>query len=155
MQTKANHDAQVQAERAKYQKYDDNYAKSADAMVAKVPNYKELEQAVVDALPEQRQAMIKIACGDAARMVVALSKSPQKLAELAEMNEVEFVYNLGKMESSMAKVNRNPTKPKPTSHKLEGGTGGIDTQLAKLEAEADKTGDRSKIHAYNKQKRNK
>ena len=150
MQTKAQHDAQVQAETAKYQKYDDNYAKSAEAMTAKIPNYKEIEQSIVDVLPPHRQAMIKIACSDAARMVVAFSKSPQKLNELAEMNDVEFAYNLGKMETNMANTKRNPNKPRPTSHKLEGGAGGGDRQLEKLEAEADKTGDRSAVLAYRK-----
>lgn len=45
---------------------------------------------------------------------------------------------------------RNQNKPKPKTHELEGAAGGADTQLAKLEAEAAKTGDRSKIHAYNR-----
>lgn len=155
MQTKAQHDAQVQAETAKYQKYDDTYKQAVDEIKARVPNYDEIEQSIVDALPVQRQAMIKMMTDNPARMVVALNNSPAKLQALAELDDMQFAKQIVLMEANMANTKRNPNKPKPTSHKLEGAAGGGDRQLEKLEAEADKTGDRSKIYAYNKQKRNK
>lgn len=155
MQTKAQHDAQVQAETAKYQKYDDSYKQAVDDIKARVPNYDEIEQSIVDALPVQRQAMIKMMTDNPARMVVALNNSPAKLQALAELDDMQFAKQIVLMEANMANTKRNPNKPKPTSHKLEGTAGGGDRQLEKLEAEADKTGDRSKIHAYKRKMRNK
>lgn len=155
MQTKAQHDAQVQAETAKYQKYDDTYKQAVDEIKTRVPNYDEIEQSIVDVLPVQRQAMIKMMTDNPARMVVALNNSPAKLQALAELDDMQFAKQIVLMEANMANVKRNPNKPKPTSHKLEGAAGGGDRQLEKLEAEADKTGDRSKIHAYKRKMRNK
>lgn len=151
---KAEHEAQVQAEQAKYRQYDERYNADADAVKAKVPNYNEIEQSIVDVLPATKQGLIKIACKNPARVVVALGKSPDKLDELAKMNDVEFAYTLGQMEMQMSNVKRNKAKPKPKTHSLQGSAGGgADTQLAKLEAEAAKTGDRSKIIAYRKSQR--
>lgn len=155
MQTKAQYDAQIQAETAKYQKYDDVYKQAVDEIKARIPNYNEIEQSIVDALPVQRQAMIKMMTDNPARMVVALNNSPAKLQALAELDDMQFAKQIVLMEANMANTKRNPNKPKPTSHKLEGGAGGGDRQLEKLEAEADKTGDRSKIHAYKRKIRNK
>lgn len=152
---KTQHDTQMQAERAKYQKYDDTYKQSVDEVRAKVPEYDEIEQSIVDVLPPQRQAMIKMMVDNPARMVVALGKSPSKLQALSELDDMQFAKQIVLMEQSMANVKRNPSKPKPTSHKLDGVAGGGDSQLAKLEAAADKTGDRSAIVAYRKKMRNK
>lgn len=152
---KTQHDTQMQAERAKYQKYDDTYKQSVDEVRAKVPEYDEIEQSIVDVLPPQRQAMIKMMVDNPARMVVALGKSPSKLQALSELDDMQFAKQIVLLEQSMANVKRNPSKPKPTSHKLDGVAGGGDSQLAKLEAAADKTGDRSAIVAYRKKMRNK
>lgn len=155
MQTKAQHDAQVQAETAKYQKYDDTYKQAVDEIKTRVPNYDEIEQSIVDMLPVPHQAAIKMMTDNPARMVVALNNSPSKLGELAQLDVTQFAKQIVLMEANMANTKRNPNKPKPTSHKLEGAAGGGDRQLEKLEAEADKTGDRSKIHAYKRKMRNK
>lgn len=151
---KTQHDAQVQAETAKYQKYDDSYKQSVDAVRAKVANYDEIEQSIVDTLPVQRQAMIKMMVDNPARMVVALGNSPSKLQALSELDDMQFAKQIVLMEANMSNVKRNPNKPKPKSHNLEGSAGGGDAQLAKLEAEAEKTGDRSAIVAYRKKMRN-
>lgn len=152
---KTQHDAQVQSEAAKYQRYDDTYKQSVDAVRAKVANYDAIEQSIVDALPVQRQAMIKMMVDNPAKMVVALGNSPAKLQALAELDDMQFAKQIVLMEHSMASVKRNPNKPKPTSHKLDGQAGGGDSQLAKLEAAADKTGDRSAVHAYKRAQRKK
>lgn len=153
---KTQHDTQMQAETAKYQKYDDGYKTSVDAVRAKVPEYDEIEQSIVDALPLQRQAMIKMMTDNPARMVVALGKSPNKLQALSELDDMQFAKQIVLMEANMSNPKQNSTKPKPTSHKLQGSSGGNgDAQLAKLEAAADKSGDRSAIYAYKKAQRNK
>lgn len=152
---KQQHDAKVQAEMAKYQKYDDSYKASVDAVRAKAPDYDEIEQSIVDTLPVQRQALIKMITDNPARMVYALGKSPNKLQSLSELDDVQFAKQIVLMEANMSNVKRNPSKPRPKSHSLEGAAGGGDTQLAKLEAAADKSGDRSAVVAYKRKMRNK
>lgn len=151
---KSQHEAKVQAEQQKYQHYDERYKSSVDAVRAKVADYDEIEQSIVDTVPAQRQALIKMLVDDPARMVVALGKSPAQLEKLSGLDDIQFAKQIVLMEQQMSSKSksRNPNKPKPKTHELEGAAGGTDTKLAKLEAEAAKTGDRSKVIAY---KRNK
>ena len=151
---KSQHEAKAQAEQQKYQHYDERYKSSVDAVRAKVADYDEIEQSIVDTVPAQRQALIKMLVDDPARMVVALGKSPAQLEKLSSLDDIQFAKQIVLMEQQMSSKSksRNPNKPKPKTHELEGAAGGTDTKLAKLEAEAAKTGDRSKVIAY---KRNK
>lgn len=152
---KSQHDARQKAEQEKYQHYDERYKLSVDAVRAKVADYDEIEQSIVETVPPQRQALIKMLVDDPARMVVALGKSPAQLEKLLGLDDIQFAKQIVLMEQQMSSKtkSRNPNKPKPKTHELEGAAGGVDTKLAKLEAEAAKTGDRSKIHAYNRSKR--
>lgn len=148
-------DAKVQAEQQKYQQYDERYVNDVNAMKAKAPDYDEIEQSIVDTLPTSKQAMLKMLVDNPAKMVYALGKSPNKLQALSELDDIQFAKQIVLMEQSMSTVKRNPNKPKPKSHSLEGAAGGGDTKLAKLEAEAERTGDRSKVAAYKRNLRNK
>ena len=151
-------DAQVHAERQKYQQYHERYKADVDAIKAKAPDYDEVELSVVDVLSEKHQGLLQMAADNPAKMVYALGKnSPAQLERLSKLDEVQFVKQITLMEQQMASKtkSRNPNKPKPKTHELEGAAGGSDTRLAKLEAEADKTGDRSKVAAYKKQLKQK
>lgn len=152
---KQQHDAQVQAEQQKYQQYRDRYKADVDAIKAKAPDYDEVESSVVDVLSEQKQGLLQMLVDNPAKVVYALGKnSPAQLERLSKLDDVQFTKQIVLMEQQMSSKakSRNPNKPKPKTHELEGAAGGGDTQLAKLEAEAAKTGDRSKVIAY---KRNK
>lgn len=155
---KSQHDAAVQAEQQKYQQYRDRYKSDVDAIKIKAPDYDEVESSVVDVLSEQQQGLLQMAADNPAKMVYALGKnSPAQLERLSKLDEVQFVKQIALMEQQMSSKtkSRNPNKPKPKTHELEGAAGGADTQLAKLESEADKTGDRSKVAAYKRKMRNK
>lgn len=146
---KQKYDQQIKAEEERLQNYENRYIQSVDKLRAKAPDYDDVEGVVADVLPPQRQAMIKVLVGDPARLAYTLGKSPKTLDELSKMDDIQFIKQVTLMEQKMAKPkSRNPAKPKPKSHELTGGAGGGDTQLAKLEAQAAKTGDRSKVIAY-------
>ncbi|WP_372844797.1 hypothetical protein [Psychrobacter sp.] len=152
---KSQHDAAVQAEQQKYQQYRDRYKADVDAIKAKAPDYDEVESSVVDVLSEQKQGLLQMLVDNPAKVVYALGKnSPAQLERLSKLDDVQFTKQIVLMEQQMSSKakSRNPNKPKPKTHELEGAAGGVDTKLAKLEAEAAKTGDRSKVIAY---KRNK
>ena len=153
---KTQHDTQVQSEVAKRQQYYDNYQTKADTFKAKAPDYMDAEESVVSVLSNEQQTLLMMMTDDPAKMVYTLGKnSPTKLSELAQLDVTQFAKQIVLMEANMSNVKRNPNKPKPKSHTLEGQAGGGDRQLDKLEADAEKTGDRSAIVAYRKKMRNK
>lgn len=156
LQEKQQIDAQVQAERQKYQQYHERYKADVDAIKAKAPDYDEVELSVVDVLSEQKQGLLQMLVDNPAKVVYALGKnSPAQLDRLSKLDDIQFAKQIVLMEMQMSSKtkSRNQNKPKPKTHELEGVAGGADTRLAKLEAEADRTGDRSKVAAYKKQMR--
>ncbi|SJM37820.1 hypothetical protein A1019T_01805 [Psychrobacter pasteurii] len=156
LQEKQQIDAQVQAERQKYQQYRERYKADVDAIKAKAPDYDEVELSVVDVLSEQKQGLLQMLVDNPAKVVYALGKnSPAQLDRLSKLDDIQFAKQIVLMEMQMSSKtkSRNQNKPKPKTHELEGAAGGADTRLAKLEAEADRTGDRSKVAAYKKQMR--
>ena len=151
-------DAQVHAERQKYQQYHERYKADVDAIKAKAPDYDEIELSVVDVLSEQKQGLLQMLVDNPAKVVYALGKnSPAQLDRLSKLDDIQFAKQIVLMEQQMSSKtkSRNQNKPKPKTHELEGAAGGADTRLAKLEAEADRTGDRSKVAAYKKQMKSK
>ena len=151
-------DAQVHAERQKYQQYHERYKADVDAIKAKAPDYDEVELSVVDVLSEQKQGLLQMLVDSPAKVVYALGKnSPAQLERLSKLDDIQFAKQIVLMEMQMSSKtkSRNQNKPKPKTHELEGAAGGADTRLAKLEAEADRTGDRSKVAAYKKQLKSK
>lgn len=154
---KSQHDARQKAEQEKYQHYDERYKSSVDAVRAKVADYDEIEQSIVETVPPQRQALIKMLVDDPARMVVALGKSPAQLEKLLGLDDIQFAKQIVLLEQQMSSKtkSRNPNKPPPKTHELEGAAGGTDAKLAKLEADAERTNDRTALIAYRKQMKNK
>lgn len=151
-------DAQVHAERQKYEQYHERYKADVDAIKAKAPDYDEVELSVVDVLSEQKQGLLQMLVDNPAKVVYALGKnSPAQLERLSKLDDIQFAKQIVLMEQQMSSKtkSRNQNKPKPKTHELEGAAGGADTRLAKLEVEADRTGDRSKVAAYKKQLKSK
>ena len=158
LQEKQQVDAQVHAERQKYQQYHERYKADVDAIKTKAPDYDEVELSVVDVLSEQKQGLLQMLVDNPAKVVYALGKnSPAQLELLSKLDDIQFAKQIVLMEMQMSSKtkSRNQNKPKPKTHELEGAAGGADTRLAKLEAEADRTGDRSKVAAYKKQLKSK
>ena len=152
---KAQHDEVINAQKAKDEAIDNRYVASVDKMRKIAPDYDEVEDTVVATLSPEKQALLKLGVEDTAKLIYALGKSPNKLAELEQLDHVSFVKQLGIMEFQMSKKSSNPNKPQPKQHELTGAAGGGDSKLAKLEAEAAKTGDRSALIAYRKRMKQK
>lgn len=153
---KTQHDVKVQAEAQKYQQYHERYRSDVDAVRAVKPDYDTAETVVVETLSENKQHLLQMLVHNPAKVVYVLGKnSPEQLEKMANLDDIQFAREIVLMEQSMSTVKRNPNKPKPKSHSLEGMAGGGDTKLAKLEADAERTGDRSKVAAYKRTLRNK
>lgn len=133
----------------------ENYAKSKQAL--KVKDYQDAEDETIAQLSEVQQSILIAGATNPAAMVYALGKTPAKLKELASIKDpVKFAVAVGKLETEVKVTKRTSTKPAPEST-VRSGSGSAPATTATLErlrAEADKTGDRSKVAAYLRQQRN-
>lgn len=153
-QTEASQtEAQKQAEAAQEQWGREVQAYQTKKAQLGAPDVDEAEEIVVGALDQIQRAVLIKATDDPARFMYALSKHKGKLAELAKIKDpVKLAAAMAKLEGVMKVVKRRKA---PDPEKIASGsaaTPGADKQLEKLEKEADRTGDRTKLIAYKKSK---
>lgn len=150
----ASQKAAVDARQKAAQAVHEGYAKSKLAL--KVKDFQAAEDAVEAALEEVQQSILIAGASNSGAMVYALGTNPKKLAELASIKDpVKFAVAVGKLETEVKVTKRTSTKPPPEST-VRTGTGSASTSSAtldRLEAEAAKTGDRSKVIAYKRQQK--
>lgn len=156
------YNAQQQAVRAEQQKAEDT-RKAADAAwqasvqqyetkkgALKVPDYEEREVVAKETLTITQQGIILTGAKNSAVVMYALGKNPDKLKEFAAITDpVKFCFAIAQWEPEL-KVTPRKTPPPPERSVRGGSTPPInnDAALKRLEDEADKTGDRSKVIAY-------
>ena len=143
------------AARADWQGKLDAYGKAKTAL--KVKDFDDVEEAARDTLSVVQQGVIINGAENAAVLMYALGKNPKKAKELAAIADpVKFAFAVAKLE---AQLKVTPRKTAPLPERVVRGsapmTGTVDTTLEKLRAEADRTGDRSKVSAYIRQKQQK
>lgn len=124
----------------------------------KARDFADVEESVKGILDETQLAIIVQAAKDPALMVYAIGKNPKKAAELAGLkNYVEFAYALGELSKDM-KVTTRKAAPAPEG-KVRGGSapisGSVDSNLERLRADAEKSGDYSKVSAYRRAQKEK
>jgi hypothetical protein len=147
-QRKQVEDAQA-AHQARLNSY--NTAKTA----LKVPDFEDAEAAVLETLDQTQQGIILHGAEKPEQMIYALGKNPAKLKELAAIKDpVKYAFAVARLEN---KLTVTPRKVTPAPERKVGGSAGgatsMDNTLARLEAEAERTGDRSKVIAYKRQQR--
>lgn len=123
------------------------YQEGAKKLKAK--DFSEAEEEVVSIFDQTRQSILLEVADNPALLVYALGKNPAQLERLSKItNLAKFAAELGKLEKDL-KVSK-PTKPAPADTNLRSNapTSGSSKKLAQLEAEAERTGDRTKLIAY-------
>jgi hypothetical protein len=123
------------------------------------PDYDDVELRVADTLNQVQQAII-VKGGkhfDPAAMIYALGKSPSKLEQLAKISDpLDFAFTVASMSKELKVIQRKKGVEPETRVKGSAPlSSGKDIHLEKLEREADRTGDRSKVIAYKRQQRAK
>ncbi len=113
------------------------------------------EQTVIDNLPPGYPQAIVKASKDAAKVMYALAKHPDKLAALAKLDMVQFIAEVARMEGQIT-VNSN-RRPPPPEGNVRGSaplSRSSDKVLEKMEADAakDPSYDRGRIVRYRAQK---
>lgn len=146
-----------QAEQEKFQARLDAYNGGKTALKAK--DFDVAEAAVMSGLSPIQQAVALKAASEPAKLVYALGRHPQKLAELAKLSDpIEFAVALTKLEGQLKVTQRGRTPPDPdTAPRGSAPISGNrpDPALERLEREAARTGDRTKVVQYKRQQREK
>lgn len=120
-------------------------------------DFEAAEDAVAATLSRDQVAAIIQGADDSAKVIYALGRHPDRLKALAsEPNIVKFIAKVAKLEGSVKVTNRRqapaPDRPARGSAPFSGGS---DKTLAKLEAAADRSGDRTAVVNYKRQQREK
>lgn len=120
----------------------------------KVVDYEDAEAVVLEALNPTQQAIIINGADKPELVVYALGKNPAKAKELASIKDpVKYAFAVAKLETQLKVTPRKA--PPPAEKAVRGSAAGtsMDSTLARLEADADRTGDRSKVIAYKREQR--
>ncbi len=161
-ETKREIDAKEAATRKQQEEADKAWqAKVASYQEAKgklpAADVDDAEQAVIEALGNLHTNILVDGADNPALLIYALGKNPAKLKELAEVKHSasRFAFKAAKIEAEV-KVSKRTAKPAPEAAitgTAPGGVAGSDATLERLRAEAERTGDFSKVVAYKRQLR--
>jgi len=145
---------QKQAEETQRQAWQarlDGYAKAKASL--RVRDYEEAEHAVTDALDVTQQGIIVSGSENPALVTYAIGKDPAKLKELKAITDpVKFAFAVAKLETQLKVTPRKPASAPETIVKSNTRTSGsVDSQLERLRADADRTGDYTQVFRYKQQ----
>jgi len=137
---------QQEAWQAKLTSYQTNKA------ALKAPDFEEAEHAATEIFSVTQQGVLLQGAENSAQLVYALGKNPAKAKELAAITDpVRFAWKAAQLEKEM-KMTTTPRKtPPPPDRPLKGSGpvgGSSDATLERLRADAERTGDLSKVVAY-------
>lgn len=163
------HDRKRQAEQAAKKQEDEQKAQQeawngrlesykAAKSALKVKDFADAEEVTSSVFNEVQQALIIDAADNPALVIYALGKNPAKAKELAAItSHTKFLREISRLEDTKLKVQNRRAPPAP--ERTVSGTGKIsgttDSTLERLRAEAEKTGDMSKVVAYKRQQKEK
>ena len=147
-EAKRQEDAQQKAWQAKLE----NYGKLKSEL--KVKDFDDAEAASQEALNVTQQGIIVQGAENPALLMYALGKNPKKAKELSSITDpVKFAFAVAKLETQLKVTNRKaPPPPEKTVQGTGGTAGAVDSTLERLRAEAEKSGDYTKVLQYKKQK---
>lgn len=140
-----------QAEEAQQQEWRqklDQYERAKTSL--KVRDYEDAEVMTQQLLNVTQQGIVLQGADNPALVVYALGKNPKKAKELAEIKDhVKFAFAIAKLEKDLKVTNKSKNIPQP--ERVVGGSGrisgAVNSNLAALKAEADKSGDYTKYFA--------
>lgn len=151
------HQAETQQRRQKEKEYWDQRMADFEERKKqlKVKNYQDYEDDVFSTLNTTQRGVIIHASDNPALMVYALGKSPKKLAEMAEIKDpVKFAFAAAKLETKLKIDKRKPvTKPEQSVTGTGPMSGTLDSELNRLRAEAEKSGNYSKVMEYRRRRK--
>jgi len=154
MARKAKADAAEQDTEAQYKAKAEEWAGrvetyKADKARLRVSDYDAAEEDVFSALSEQQQALLMLTEKPAV-LIYALAKNPARLEELSKLDPARAALMIGKMEAKITVTSRSKAPAPDRPLRGNAALGGSDKELARLEKEAERTGDRTALIRYRK-----
>lgn len=133
----------------------DEYGEAKSAL--KVKDFDDAEAVVLEVFDQTQQGIMIQGSDNPAHVFYALGKNEGKAKELASIKDpVKFAFAVAKLEKEIKVGKRKGKTPPPPERTVKGTgkkSGTVDSTLERLRAEAEKTGDYTKVHAYRQKKR--
>jgi hypothetical protein len=150
----AEADAAVRKEREQWTAKLEAYDQAKTQL--KVRDFGEAEATVRDALNNTQLGVIHAGASKPELLVYALGKHEVELAKLAAISDpIQFAFAVARMETQLKTNTRKPSAAPETRVSGTAPSSGAETQLNKLRADAEKSGDYTKVIAYKKQLKEK
>lgn len=137
-----------EAEQGDWNKTLSTYNAARASRIAESTDFEDAEDVVVSTLSIEQQGIILHAADNAVEIVAALGKNPEQVAKLAKITDpIKFSFAVARWSREIMKKNTiPPEKTVVTSGRVP--IRSSEAQLEKLRAEAEKTGDYTKVRAY-------
>lgn len=151
-------EATEREQQAAWQKKLEDYGQAKAAL--KVRDFEDAEIAAQGALSATQQGIIVQGSENPALIIYALGKNPKHAKEIGAIKDpVKFAFAVAKLEKDLKVTARKPKNNTPPPERSVRGSapssGAVDSNLARLRADAEKSGDYSKVIAYKAQRRAK
>jgi len=122
----------------------------------KVNDYDETEAEVTQALNQTQQGIVVQYTKNPASFIYALGKNEARLKEVAGITDpITFAFAVRDLEAKVSVTKKTPPPPETVPVRSGSVGGGMDNSLDRLRAEAEKTGDYTKVHQYKAQQKAK
>ena len=141
-----------QAQQRAWQEKLEGYGKARAEL--KVRDFEDAEVIAQELFNVTQQGVVLQGADNPALVIYALGKNPKKAAELAKIEDpVKFAFAVAKLEKELKVTNRKAA-PAPERMVTSNGrvSGAVDSTLERLRAEAEKTGNYTKVIRYKQQK---
>lgn len=147
---------QRQAEKAQHDAWQarlESYGKARAEL--KVRDFEDAEATAQEVLDVTQQGIVVQGADNPALVIYALGKNPKKAKEIAGIKDpVKFAFAVAKLEKELKVTNRKAAPPPERTIQGTGRvSGAVDSTLERLRAEAEKTGNYTKVIQYKRQKR--
>jgi hypothetical protein len=141
-----------QAQQRAWQEKLDGYGKAKAEL--RVRDFEDAEAVAQELFNITQQGVVLQGADNPALVIYALGKNPKKAAELAKIDDpVKFAFAVAKLEKELKVTNRRAA---PAPERMVSSTGrvsgAVDSTLERLRAEAEKTGNYTKVLQYKRQK---
>lgn len=142
----------LEAEKAWKQKLDEY---GSAKVKLKVKDFTDCEEVVLESFSDIQQGIVIQGADNPALVIYAIGKNSDKAKELSNIKDpVKFAFAIAKLEKDLKVSNR---KAPPPEKRLAEGTGSksgaVDSKLERLRADANKTGDYSKVTEYRRKQK--
>ena len=119
-------------------------------------DYGNTEAIITAVLNQQQQSLILESSENAAKVVYVLGKNPKKLKELAAIqNPIHFAIAVTRLEEGMKREDKKSPPAIDEPVKASGSSGSVAANLERLRAQAEKSGDYTKVIEFKRKNKDK